>query len=351
MKNGFVIFFVFLSLTLFSNQDSCSCSFILNELIGKVERNYAGFADKVNSSTHIGYASLTSKLKESSQINVEDSCRKLISQYIAFFHDRHLLSNYEWKEPNNLVVKEKKNPEWFLPYVKRIDTSTMLIFLPNFYSNYSKNIEDTIAKYKNEILSSENLIIDVSRNAGGANFAYDPIMPFLYTNPIKYYGKKTWATKENTAVFREDIENDKEGMPAEQYQSFQDFITLLENGINTWVDHGNDSDGVYTYTSLPKKVAVLIDKNCGSSGELFILEALQSNKVTTFGQNTNGTVDYGNSMKHTLSCHNIFVKIPMVRNGWIDELGPIDREGIKPMVYIPRENTNWIQFVLDYWKK
>ena len=53
-------------------------------------------------------------------------------------------------------------------------------------------------------------------------------------------------------------------------------------------------------TRYPQRVAVLVDKRCGSTCEEFLLVARQSFKVKLFGQSSAGSLDYSNLRPFTL---------------------------------------------------
>lgn len=72
-------------------QDTCSCSLNLERFIGKVERNYAGFRDKVTKETRARYLVLTDSLRAVAASTTDTSlCFGVLETYRAFFLDKHL---------------------------------------------------------------------------------------------------------------------------------------------------------------------------------------------------------------------------------------------------------------------
>jgi hypothetical protein len=82
---------------------------------------------------------------------------------------------------------------------------------------------------------------------------------------------------------------------------------------------------------LPSRVAILMDGQCGSTTELFLLLARQSKKVTLFGQPSAGVLDYANVRLFTLPSGNCFMAIPTTRSRRLPK-NPIDNIGIAPDV-------------------
>lgn len=50
--------------------------------------------------------------------------------------------------------------------------------------NNEQAIETLAREHQNEILASDQLIIDVRHNAGGSDLAYFPLLPFILDQPI-----------------------------------------------------------------------------------------------------------------------------------------------------------------------
>lgn len=73
------------------SQDTCSCTHVLDRFIGKVERNYAGYQDKVATATRDGYEALKDSLIGLAAGTEDKSrCFHLLDRYRAYFRDKHL---------------------------------------------------------------------------------------------------------------------------------------------------------------------------------------------------------------------------------------------------------------------
>jgi C-terminal processing protease CtpA/Prc len=100
-------------------------------------------------------------------------------------------------------------------------------------------------------------------------------------------------------------------------------------------------------TKQPEKVAVIIDGFCGSSTEYFISLIHQSKKVTTYGSNTIGMMDYeGMSNPTALPYNKFMLTIPIAKSSWTDTK-PIDQTGFAPDVLIKLPENRWPDFIAN----
>ncbi|MBK6497218.1 MAG: hypothetical protein IPG00_03250 [Saprospiraceae bacterium] len=113
----------------------------------------------------------------------------------------------------------------------------------------------------------------------------------------------------------------------------------------------DDTIAFNTTTAFPEKVVILIDQNTFSSGELFTILARQSGKVVVMGEKSAGTIDYGNVLRYKTNCPSISLSLPSSRNNWLDKGISIDRDKVQPDLYIPKNVSNWINYVFKKLKK
>ena len=69
--------------------------------------------------------------------------------------------------------------------------------------------------------------------------------------------------------------------------------------------------------------------------------ARQSDKVVVMGSNSGGMMDYGNVLRYKTHYPGIRVQIPMDRMLWLDTGFSVDKEGLKPAIYL--KGDNWIE--------
>ncbi|MBP7645042.1 MAG: hypothetical protein KA767_16980, partial [Saprospiraceae bacterium] len=99
----------------------------------------------------------------------------------------------------------------------------------------------------------------------------------------------------------------------------------------------------------PKKIALLINENTVSSGELFTMIARQSAKVKVMGANSGGMMDYGNIVNYKTICSTMRLQIPTDRQLWLETGFSVDKEGLKPDFYLTGEN--WVDQAIKIIKK
>jgi C-terminal processing protease CtpA/Prc len=99
----------------------------------------------------------------------------------------------------------------------------------------------------------------------------------------------------------------------------------------------------------PQRVAVLIDKTCGSSCEQFILAMRQSWNVKPMGRRTWGALDYSNLRPHPLPSGQRVLLYATSRSVRLPH-PPVDAVGVLPDVLLPQpaNEADWgkeVEFV------
>jgi hypothetical protein len=231
------------------------------------------------------------------------------------------------------------------PQFNLISDKTVLLRLPSF-QNYQKYlINDLLKKYKKELLSHSNLIIDIRNNGGGSDVSYDKIMPLLYTNPIKTANVVFLSTPANNNYLYENNSSFLARLIIKKY------IKKLNNHIGEFVNILGKDTIITTYKKVykyPSNVYILINENCASSAEQFILNAEQSTKVTLVGKNTFGALDVSN-VAEAVSPDSLFMLYYSVSKTLRPQEQYIDGKGISPDIVIDSsvKDYQWLKFVLD----
>ncbi len=196
-----------------------------------------------------------------------------------------------------------------------------------------------------KIVSTPYLVIDLRGNGGGMDPAFYNILPFLYTNPYKLYGNDILASIENIRVFEvgeQRISSTKtNGKPSQDAEWVSTLISKMKKNIGKFILRSNDTEVKRDKVLRnPRKVAILINRNCASSAEEFLLNARESQKVLLFGEPTSGTLDYSNVM--IVPCPSMVFKFgyATTRSRRLPRFS-VDRDKIQPNVYL-NYNTDWI---------
>lgn len=236
------------------------------------------------------------------------------------------------------------NPDLMASF-KILDEQTSLLTLPSFDSRYKLRIDSLIDTNKANLQNTAHLIIDVRNNPGGITGCFEKILPYLYTNPIHVDGGIVLATEDN---IRDCFEKDYPYATAASKKIMKENAKKLRAHIGQFYQLYNGSTIKFVKpVKNPSRVSILINGNTASSGEFFILRAEQSKKVTLFGQNTAGIIDYGEVVITHPPC-SFFTLIYPVTKSLHSIKRPLDNVGIEPNVRIPNSEKDWINFVRNY---
>jgi hypothetical protein len=338
--------------------DSCDCNENFNFIKNRIETSYSGFQDKVNPSTKAEYERVRMQsekaAKESSGSAV--SCFEIIHNYLSFFHDGHIHFNLIGNQRNNsyprfLFYKLEKNTNagWF--DLKNVNDSTLLLSLPNFKQEYKSLVDGLINRNESKLLKTPYLIIDIRGNGGGTDVSFYGILPFLYTNPFELYGNDILASIETIKTFEKfEQRNASEKKLSQDAEQFRTQLDKMREHQGEFVLRTKDHEVKFDkILKNPRKIAILINQNCASSAEEFLLYARESKKVKLLGQPTAGTLDYSNVV--SVPCPSLFFKFgyATTRSHRLPRFS-VDRDKIQPNIYLA-DNTDWIAEALKQFKQ
>lgn len=445
--------FVFI-MSISSFGQSCNCNQELNFVKDKIENNYAGFTDKVNSRSKTSYDQHTlSFLKKTQSVTNPSHCVYLINEWLSFFKDGHILvgrnriskekeeaelmeriknielislsndkisllsgnkgiegvyinedsgeriafikSKTEFRDyagiiissvgkwsPGQVCMELKMNKDtlegivydkYFIPnnvkfpikkdsfgtYLREgikqaknektseatvsseiLSAKTLYLKINTFNQNNAKKIDSLFKANQSNLAQMPNLILDLRNNGGGADFSYRPVTPYLYTEPIRNIGSDVLATADNITGWAAVATTD--GIPPDQKNFMNGVIKKMEQNKGKFISFSEDS--TISFDSIlpnPKTVVILINKNCGSTTEEFLLLAKQSSKVTLMGEPTAGVLDYANVRGADFSCMPYMLYWATTRSKRIDQGMGIDNVGIMPDKKLKPEE-DWI---------
>lgn len=239
------------------------------------------------------------------------------------------------------TTREKMNYNFVPVASKKISEKTLYIKISNFSPSNAKNIDSIFKINAYNLQTMPNLVIDLRGNSGGADFTYKPLLPYLYTNPVKTIGVSLLSTDANISGWKKYLDN--KDLSKDTKSAISNIIEELERHKGEWVSSADDEvSSNYQKLPRPAKVIILIDKGCASTTEQFLLAAKQSSKVLLMGQNTSGTLDYSNVVEAPFSCMPYILRYSSSRSRRLDHNQGIDNIGIKPDKYL-LESDDWIK--------
>lgn len=237
-------------------------------------------------------------------------------------------------------------------YCKRLTNKTTIIKLSNFSYPFVATIENLIEKHRNVLQNSENLIIDLRGNGGGTTDAFQKLLPYILTNPIRSVGAEYLSTpsfinglkKYNASLT--DKEKHKEEIADNERK-----IKSLEANPGKFVNFSGNLIETNTITleaKSPKQIVFLADNKVASSGEALLFIAKQSKKVKIMGTPTSGVLDYANAyFFDDFACTNYRLLMPTYRSLRLPNY-PIDNIGIQPDIFMDKTVEDWAKFAVEY---
>ena len=266
--------------------------------------------------------------------------------------NNYLLADFIVLKRINPALKTDQKTELFFksmyadkPFIEKISDNTLLLRIPSFRHSMKKEIDSLLTKNNELISKTDNLIIDLRNNGGGSDASYEKIIPYLYTNPIRSLGVQYLSTKLNNKRMIEFINSPDWSEKDKKWA--KNGLEILNKHLGKFVNLENhivDIDTLNTILPYPKNIAVLINGNCGSTTEQFLLAAKQSKKVKLFGTTTGGSLDISNMYSVNSPNGEFTLWYGLTKSYRIPEM-LIDGKGIQPDFYFDKtiKPYEWIK--------
>lgn len=278
---------------------------------------------------------------------------KLYEDGLLYF--KEILTELVKQQPNIVLSAEEisnRTNELNGFYCKRLTAKTAILKLSNFSYPFVDVIEKLIDKNQNLLQNSENLIIDLRGNGGGTTDAFQKLLPYIITNPVRYIGSEHLSTpsfingmKKYRATLADHEKNQKE------IEDIENKLRILEANPGKFVNFSGSAveiDTIKSETRSPRQIIFLTDKKIGSAAEFLLLIAKQSKKVKLMGTPTSGVLDYANVYRFDdFLCSNYQLYLPTYRSFRLPDY-PIDNIGIQPDIYVDQTIQNWEEFAIQY---
>lgn len=232
--------------------------------------------------------------------------------------------------------------------IRKINDHTLYLQIRTFDGSIAGLIHSVMEANVLLLKTLPNLIIDIRGNGGGSDYSFRSIRPWLYTNPIIRTGVDVRATRDNIDGWRNVI-MDNPDMPADIKEQTKPLLEEMEHHIGKFVSAGeNDTTTMDKMEPNPQKVVILMNEECASSAEQFLLEARQSKKVTLIGRHSKGVLDYANMRPSaTPPCNDLALYYATTRSRRIDMRQGIDNVGIQPDITLSKDK-DWIAEAVKY---
>lgn len=239
------------------------------------------------------------------------------------------------------------NNDWSF-YIDVLNDDTAYLRIPTFSHDYSAKLDSLYKAAKPIIEKHPYLIIDVRNNGGGSDSNVNPLLDYIYTQPLKNDNVDIWVTRDNIAQWERWYEEDKKdtiNYTKEDIQWYEEQIALMKSvPLNTFVNRSKGEDEVRKINpNKPKKVAILQNKYCASSCETLLFWGKQSTNTILVGENSGGYVGYGEVGNIKTPCYKYDLYTTMTR---YQEERKYEVIGISPDYYLSYDK-DWIEQTID----
>lgn len=284
---------------------------------------------------------LASASAAAAKANDEGACNVVLSEYLGQWRRGHLQlvpnRGLRLDQAAANATAATAAPDR-APSLQLLSSHTALLTLPSFFPQYATAIADLLASKRDELASRPNWIIDVRRNNGGNDSTYASLLPWIASGERVNIGGEWLSTPANIAN-QENIcalyVPDDASCPINMARTVARMRSVQPGQFVA-----QSADGPVSYASFsgekvqPARVAVLVDRDCGSSCEQFLLEARQSFRVKLIGRNSGGALDYSNLRMQSLPSGLRQLAYATSRSARLPQL-QVDLDGIMPDIYLP----------------
>jgi hypothetical protein len=233
------------------------------------------------------------------------------------------------------------------PYIQQLSKNTVYMRIPSFIISQKKKIDSVLTANHQLITSTPNLIIDIRNNGGGSDDAYNQLIPYLYTNPIRNVAAEIYSTPLNNQRQLELSKNTD--YDEKSRKEFADEYELLNKNLGKLVLLNKSRVTIDTLKKVlpyPKNIGVLMNRHSGSTAEEFLVTAKQSKKVKLFGVSSLGSLDISNVNSIQSPSKEFVLRYCLSKSLRIPDY-VVDASGIQPDYYIDNSipEDKWVEFV------
>lgn len=227
-------------------------------------------------------------------------------------------------------------PDARLPRLELLGQDTLLLVLPSFKDSYRAPLQALLDARRADLESHAYWIVDVRGNGGGSDLTYAPLLPWLLdgdylehrldylATPVNIQAQEAICTRmAEPAACRSALAPAIAAMRAASPGSF-----ARRPGAPVSIERPERFE-----PKAPKRVAVLVDRDCGSSCDQFALTVKAGWRVKLVGRPSAGVVDVGNLRPHPLPSGRT-LKYAISRSTRAAEL-PLDGVGVAPDILLP----------------
>jgi len=320
-----------------SSDAGANCRADLDDIAAFLPVNDAGAQDHLASHGERIERALDKARGEATRAGSDAACDAVLDAYLAAWRPGHLSVSHL-----NAAVASPRIPggaggDPRLPTLAVLSRDTVLLTLPSFKDPYAAAVRALVEDHRAQLESHRNWIVDVRDNGGGADLTYAPLLPWLLDGSYPVHRAEFLVTPANIKA-QEGIC----GQTSEQkacMEMIAPIVAKMRAAPNGSMVLGGDarvdveSPGKRE-AKAPAKVAVLVDRDCGSTCEQFLLTVRSGFRVKLVGRPSAGVIDVANMRPYPLPSGRM-LKYGTSRSTRAADMR-IDTIGIPPDILLPR---------------
>lgn len=264
-----------------------TAQFLLENDAGIRAQKWTAYPDNIQ---HV----LNTQKEKAAQVQTVKQCQDIAKPFLQAIRKGHLWLS---RQSISKSIQESSTPQQDdLVTTKKLSDSTTYIFIPSFGLSIKDQLEKIIQNNQDNLLNAPYLIIDLRKNSGGFDTSAEPLYSIL--GEAEY-----WTEIPQIYTSTVTIQAWKElevGIPdPDSKKMLNQMVKKMESNKNGWIGLMEQQEVSQKISgkdilATPKKVAVLIDEDCGSSCEELVKTIRQNPRVVTMGRNTFGALDASN---------------------------------------------------------
>jgi hypothetical protein len=233
------------------------------------------------------------------------------------------------------------------PVLRVLASGDIHLSVPSHDPAYRDHLDSLLAAHDATIRAAGTLIVDLRGNEGGSSLTTRGLEPYLRSEDrlprLGPQGPRAVLVSEDNLDYFVRLGESEEEIAALRPMMGK----VVEVPSSPRVNVAADSLPVLP---RPAHVAVLVDRGVVSAAEAFLLSALESTKVTVFGENTGGVIDLQNVRLVRLACERrgLLLGYPTIAASAALPEGGLNATGIAPHVRFERDERQPLVRILQH---
>lgn len=179
----------------------------------------------------------------------------------------------------------------------RIRGGTVVLSIPSHDPSYRRVLDSLIDRHASDLRNAERLIVDLRGNEGGSSLMTARLLPYLDSEERRPSVLPDWpavmlsSEDQITYIQRFWVGGQDTAPPTQRLlvrlRANPGALVPLEDSLYQAEPPRRDS-----VIRGPARIGLIIDRGTVSAAEAFLVWAMRSTRVTVFGENTAGALDY-----------------------------------------------------------